>query len=711
MASDKEGLALFVRVKSQTIEICLIQNTDIDGGYGMPKTKILSCVGKRPLAVIMPIHAVLKSKHLSAEEVEIILICTDKTIDIGSKCCEWFKKEFPKIAISDPVLFDNRCEFLNNLIGSDDAIYLNTNPAMNWEISLICLNLPKHTLCIASDNDYCYIWKLIEDAQSSDRIELKNIGLDTLAFFSEMISKISISQEDNTHISKQIKACLADLSKKGKSFKIRIANLPENISQRINRRLIWIKENKGRLYLLFDMVDDMDTGSLLDDFRLITAVFDPLNYTITLASNKSKVIERAKIEGIDYIKLSGNPVWHNDIGDWINGRWNITPKAIIPDYSPSAALNISSSKLPKINRTLCVCIGDNIEPTLKAILSHPEIDSISLFFDSTSPKMRLLAKNVAIIYKTKNKHISLIPTDHRGSGIVKNITDISKQKIKCVINITPGTKMQSVAFSSAAIVIDCLNEVYSIYRDSSAGKETIRRLLDSQDCADVISPEVRDLLNCFFVPIRYDGALSIENERILSLNIWKYILDEIASNRMKAFKNFTDFENYNKRYKVQLHDDQLIFNNKTYKLNPSFMDRDGIWWETTVGYAVSQSLNDKIYWQTIWDWVDDKGQQYAEIDVVAKYKNHILAISCKTMKRNLYNAVYMIKSEAAKRFGRFSVPLLAIPHEEHNGKKLGGSIIEGVAILTPSILKEKQKLLNFFNEFLSSLSTTSRSVK
>lgn len=665
----------------------------------MQKTKILSCVGKRALAVIMPIHTLLKSRTISADRVEVILICTAETVDIGKSCGEWLQTEFPGIVIPEPLLFDSECKFLKDLLGSDDIVYLNTNPAMRWEISRLCLYLPQNTICISSDNDYCYIWELAKDIKTAKQLDLKNIGLKAYLKLSDKID-VRVKNVMNTTLSEDLKKCLSDFSF-GKSFVISKPGVP--LLQRINQRLIWLKESKGSLYLLFDMMKDTETVKLLDDFRLITSVFDPVNYTVTIVSGNSRIIERAKMEGVDYIRASDRNMWQNDIADWINGRWKIRPKAIVPDSLVHAGPPLTS-RTSEAAKTLCVCLGDNIEPTLKAILSHKEADAVILFYDNTSPKMTLLARNTAIIYREKN--ISLVPTDHKGQGIVDYMTASARTKMQYVINITPGTKTQAVALTAAAILTGFQNEIYSIFRDFTVKKETIRRVADSCDCSNVLAPEVQDLINCLIAPVKSDAAEEKKNRAFLEYEIWTDILRGIVSGKIIPNNSIESLTFTDRHMKIDVLDDNKIhMQGKTYQLDNSFLGKGGTWWEAVVGQAISVVLKDDMHWQMEWECADTKRDSHAEIDVVAKYGNHILAISCKTAKKNITNAAYMIKSEAWKRFGRFAVPFVAVPHEMNKGKALAGSVIDDVTILTPSILNNPEKLVGCFDSSLAALST------
>lgn len=104
-----------------------------------------------------------------------------------------------------------------------------------------------------------------------------------------------------------------------------------------------------------------------------------------------------------------------------------------------------------------------------------------------------------------------------------------------------------------------------------------------------------------------------------------------------------------------------------------------------------------------WDW----GAAFlSELDVVFPYNTHVVIISCKAGKDQLALNAYLVKSEAKKRFGRPTVlPFVALPHNKEFEP------VDGVGIVTPSILSDGKKLRASIDGLVLSLQTTSENRK
>lgn len=663
----------------------------------------------------MPIHTLLESGSLQAGKLEIKLVSTPSTFEKAALCLDWLKNQHPDLELAPTVYFQDSTAFWSELAKNADDLYLNVNPAMQWQVALACLRLPKTTLCLASDHTHCYLWKLTDDIQKCSETELPNIGLENLVELSEDISLDIRPSERNNRLSREVAECLDTLKSDEKKFLLKLPDKNNHVHQRINERLIWVDERKGRLRLLLDMTEDKDNGDLLEDFRLINAVFPPLYYEITIASYNTKIIKRAEVEGLDCIRVTRNKKWHGEISDWVKGHRTVKPKSVVPEKSRA---NLSMFDLSgSIGKSpLFVCMGDNIEPTIKAILSHTEADSVGLFYDKASARIDSLATKLALFGKFKyKKKITLLPTDHKGHGMLEKISEIAPKCKTFSVNVTPGTKLQTVALASAARNHAGPDNTFSIYRNNASGTETIRRVVDSQDCAEVASPDMEDLLDCLIADFKHAGReVETETERILSLDLWDKILSDISENKIHPFDSFENFQVINESYPLEIMPDSMTVksgNDTTFQLNENFFGKDGggTWWEAVVAHAIKKALGAEVYMQLEWAWPgrpNSKGVHYAEIDVVTTCRKHILAISCKTMKQGADIAAYAIKSETSNRFGRFAIPLLALPHEEIMGENIAGQEKDGVTVLTPSLLTDADNLKKTVESVIISRSTT-----
>ena len=156
---------------------------------------------------------------------------------------------------------------------------------------------------------------------------------------------------------------------------------------------------------------------------------------------------------------------------------------------------------------------------------------------------------------------------------------------------------------------------------------------------------------------------------------------------------------------------------KSYQVPPKIINGGGFWWEAVVADAFKRHLEAEVYGQLAWKTPEGKdgktSDRLTEIDVAAAYGNHKLMVSCKAGRSfSLHLDVFAIKSEAVHRFGRFTLPFLAVPYEsgQKEGRQSGlqpGIIIGGAMILTPSILVDREKLIAHINLLAEHLRTTS----
>lgn len=658
------------------------------------KIKIISCIGQRALAVITPIKTLLKIPELKDKEIDVLLIHTVRTKEIGGKCKEWLsrkkiKNRFPKANILSPILFESSKAFVEKMAGDSGIIYFNTNPGMNWEVSFLSLYLPENTICFSSDTKWLYKWNLLKDISLREKIKLDNIELESYLSLSPDI-KIKTNKYINNSLSKKVKQYLKKF-KRIKSFEgINKIGISDNLLQIINTRLIWVRERNGILHLLFDLhTDKKENEGLLNNFRFITSIFDSINYAVTIVSDRDSIINRAKVECVDSINTD-RIKWNTKIENWISGKREVKPKEMVPtDASPE---NITAEDL-KNKQLLCVCLGDNIETTLKAILSH-DLD-VALFYDAKSPRIRYLADKLITISPFEKK-IYLIPTDHRGTGILDTVDKLVQKGNTCIFNITPGTKMQTVELTAAARKNNLVSNVYSI------DKECIKSLTNSEDVLAVKSPEIIELINCHIAPFEYDKKMINKHNNPFKLKLWSKLLKKLADGDIKPYGNILELKYRDGQKVFKSKNDKVELEDKEYLIDKVFFTQAGSWWEAVVAKAVS-TLNTEVYWQVIWS---NEGVKFSELDVVSRFKEHIIVISCKTKPQDIEIVAHLVKSESSKRFGRFAMPFVAVPYDKVNGKNIGGNSVEGVKILTPSLLNNKTKLEGCFTDFLKGLRTT-----
>ncbi|MCX8022974.1 MAG: hypothetical protein N2745_09400 [Syntrophorhabdaceae bacterium] len=681
---------------------------------GTRKIVLLSCLGQRPLAVINPIDTLFKAFHYKGKNISLVFFYTVKTESIGEQCKEWFEREYPGIKV-DMILFDknNISTTLESLTKGAENIFFNANPGLNYMVATIALYLPFNTRFIYVDFSKIYMWALTEDVMKASAIELLDTGFDKYNLFSE--KKFYPKDGINEGLTQNI----LDLLKEhgfDKHFEVKGKDIPEEgeVADFIRKYLVWVREIYGYIYLLFDLQMELPYGTKEEDkqkkrgeylnmYRAITSIFDIMNHTITIITNVAAITKRAMTDGIGYIFVRDDGNWKNQVIRWIKGETKIKPKNIMNKYLEK---NVEE-KSQKLEATSCLylCLGDNVEPTLKAILSH-NLESACIFYDSESKRIRQIATRISEVFKDRNVHIE--PTDNRGSGIIDYILKDSYKRKRVAINITPGTKSQSVALVQAARATGKPGVIYSI------DNNVIRGLADPSVSVEVIGPSIDDLIKCHLP--EYKGSRDIPDYPIF-LNIMKGLAKKEISFKNGIF-NITDKKN--KHIFVKTTDSNSVesftvfctLDGKTYTFPPDFFDsrKSGVWWEAVCAYVLKENLTEEIRWGTTWCWPNQIVEDifFAEIDIVFRWKQYICVVSCKTsIKNGLSETTKLtVKNQAANHFGRFALPFVAVPFDVHKGKDYTGLIEDGVMYLTPSLMINKERLSGKLEGFVKSKRTT-----
>ena len=252
------------------------------------KIHIISCVGYRALAVVTPINTLVK-RCTDDKEIEVSLLYTNRiTKGEAYKSKEWLENKFGNIKV-EAFHFEGNKDFINQLCHNKKNLYYNANPGMNWQIAFLSFCLPKCTKCFSSDFEYLYEWNLMDDLSKSSKTELLNLGIDSYEKLDSKIDKIEMKSELKSSLSQTVKDCLKELGFNA-LFSIKQKDIPKSINNIINENLIWVKELRGNLYLIFDL-HGRNTKSLMQNFRIITEVFDPVNYAVTIVNGNKSLIK------------------------------------------------------------------------------------------------------------------------------------------------------------------------------------------------------------------------------------------------------------------------------------------------------------------------------------------------------------------------------------------------------------------------------------
>jgi hypothetical protein len=695
---------------------------DYKDGIGRRENVIISCVGQRPLAVIVPIKSLIMRKGFTLEDTSIRLMYTEKTKGKAEECQKWFEEAFQRINVKiDPFNNQDLGSFMESIEKTAKEIYFNSDPGMNWQVAKVTMHLPRNARLMYADFQNLYIWPVDRDIKDAEKIELTDIGFELYNRFSE---KRFIKKEGvNEGIHDEIRALLVEHNYNA-HFEVEYKKQPQDkIKEFIRDRLVWVKERYGMVYLLFDFIkrtsqkdgqNEEDQGpSNLDMYRAVTDIFDPLNFIIAIITDDFFLKERSRIDGVYFIYVGGkdNESWKKNVLSWIREKW-VLPKGRVPQQQTE---NLSDKeRITGIESCLFVSLGDNIETTLKAIRYHG-LKDVFVFYDRKAYRIWLAAKRVKEGLKDVN--IRLLPTDNRGSGIMNNIRKRS-QGIKDIhINISPGTKSQAVAMVQGARSIGRLDSLFSIERNV----DMVKNLLDDSKTLKKHDLHVMDLINCNIA--RFKESLPIHEDPV-----YLAIMQGLSNNTIKRGSHILELKNnkgqsiFNKVPDGEEGDTFILectLDGRKHRFHKDFLDPDkgGIWWEAAVAYALKINLTDNILWSVRWGWSEKhEGQKgdlfFSEIDVVFPFEDLICAVSCKSGKRGLEEMVrYQIKSEAQKRFGRFALSFIAVPFDRYKGEEYKGRIIDDVMYLTPSLLLNSEELKKGIKDFAESKRTTSNKWK
>lgn len=692
---------------------------------------IVSCVGERPLAVIAPIVALMAEKNFDPASVTILLLHTRGTVNQTRTCTRWLEERYPGIQ-THVVEFVKNLDALRRLLVVTGTIYFNVNPGMNWQVAFITLALPaQKSYCFASDFDRLYLWPSASDigGKLTETFTLHDLGLES---YSALSPEISVTVEEKLSAGRQCNALRSRIcARHGRRFfgiSFRASGkrtVPPFVCDEITDRLLWVHERRGMLYLLFDLRKRRGscrkTGDcpayggrprmiltydveLRDIFRLITAIFNPLNYILTVVTDHDQVWGRCRVEGIDCIETGppGNRIagYEKAISAWIDDSRLPMPKRM--ENPGAVAPQFENIPYQSSNRHLFVCVGDNPDPTMQAAQTHQPC-SVWLFYDVQAPRIADIAKKIQTLLRDRypDENVALLPTDHLGRNIINTLKKLDGP---FAVNVTPGTKCQGLALAASARRAGA--DVFSIR------SPWVENIVDETNRLKVVPTDVKDLLAVLPVP-----AVPVDEDDS-HRQLWRDILKELAVGRLKPADDIR---------KMTLRDGKVpvfaFVNNgiryipkgTAYPVAESFFKKrsGGFWWEATVAQAVADCLpgTEVLSWMK-WQWpaLNETlaGGTYSELDVVFTYGNYVVVVSCKAGKVALEEEALLVGGEAAKRFGRFALPCIAVPYEKRKNTPIQGAVINEALVMTPRVLSDGKYMVGRIEHLIKTVKTTSK---
>ncbi|RME63685.1 MAG: hypothetical protein D6778_09215 [Nitrospirae bacterium] len=380
------------------------------------------------------------------------------------------------------------------------------------------------------------------------------------------------------------------------------------------------------------------------------------------------------------------------IKNWLNSPPE--PKKEPLPHSPSF-VRVPQVKVSS-NRTLVLCLGDNIVPVLKAIKTHHEAhktQKVLVFYDETSQRIRDLLEPLRQYCSKRFIEFKQAGTDHMGASILEKMKQYLKplSRESVYINITPGTKAQAVALATGACKLDIKDRLYSIH------KNRLVEITTGSSVAEVSEVPPEEVIPFYF----YEHRTKRAYEQIARTSeLWESLLDVLSKNP-KAYRGggfsgiyykgqrFLDVdEKALKVYHRGLH--------REFKLPREVFQRQedirgGFWWEVVVYWALRRHLQCEVHLNV--EHLDERQLPLSELDIVTAWEKNIIVVSCKTSTKELDLHSMQLVAEARARFARMAVCFIAVPTETER------QLIElphqetFVRVLPPTILNNRQRLL------------------
>jgi len=671
------------------------------------KTMHMICpVGQRAAAVVMPIQALFEhDRDLAQTPCRFTLLHTG--LDDGrikktrDACAAWIERHIPGASIAEPRLFPASATDVRSLWAGDEALYLNANGGMNWQIASLALHLPLETTCIASDSQRLYRWGLADDIARGADFPLPDLGLEGYLLLDD---QIMVQQAPGP--SKTLSAPVREaLRLAGAERGWRVTLKGESASAwgyLLQEHVVYVRERRGRLYLVLDLCSGhprigSDPKTALQRYRIVGALVSEIRYGSVIVSDIPSMRTRALADGVEAMAPE-------DLGAWLAGRPR-KPKRLLPvglgpegnaAQGPFAKLLALTARRPASPQPagqppaeeLHVCLGDNTAPTLRLAMTG-RYNPIRLWYDDQSPQIRYLAGQFKDVVRQVRPDIevTLHKTDHRGAGIVEAYA----AGLAGQANVTPGTKLQAVALAAAARRAGAAGRVASI------GSDRVVRLAAPGAPADAAPLDQLPLETLLRVQI---PPFAERHDQWASPELWRWVMAKLADTglvmggtpslldmRVKStgqgsIKAFSRHEGAGPRITRNL--DGAVF-----PVEDQALREGGFWWEYAVAQALHEHLCTPVFTQVTWDWCDQHrpGTFMSELDIVFTLHGETWAVSCKTSKDPLN--VLPVKSEAERRLGRMTHSCLAVPH---NDMRDAGRALNGVLILTPAVLDNGRRL-------------------
>ena len=267
-----------------------------------------------------------------------------------------------------------------------------------------------------------------------------------------------------------------------------------------------------------------------------------------------------------------------------------------------------------------------------------------------------------------------VATDQMGFGLTRSLESV-RQHYSCPwdINLTPGTKDQAFALLLSASKDDRL-WVSDFRRRSMLGFYSEEQVLPWR------YPALRHIAAHLGGPLQDCGVVLTRN--MISdpaINMVRAVFSHLVAINFTSFLSAPGISGNFRNLRPVIDNNGVLLINETgeefvlAELFPwfDFSDQDGkhdpnLWLEPFTALCLVVAGADEVVCNIKWSWNTgfSKSRFRDELDIVARFEETIVAISCKTnpgigkrMEKNLWEIDYM----AATFFGKFARPFLVCP--------------------------------------------------
>ncbi|RME56662.1 MAG: hypothetical protein D6795_00970 [Deltaproteobacteria bacterium] len=593
---------------------------------------------------------------------------------------------------------------------SGERIVFHADPGLNFHIAAAASVLPEETTFLHADTDNLYRCAISRDAnghieESWKTYPLEDLGLKSL--FALYGTRVEI-------LDMPLHRLIKHLRKTPIPAEVRSSLHFSGITK---PKLDLAYERRGRLYGLI-AVD----GSSREERR--QKVHDIEQYQrllprpyLTILSDNETILRNAELQGHWTIPATGEEGVRR-LQAWLAKE--VPSPGVTQDTGRKWEEPVAIERYRRDDwksgggKPLALCLGDDPSATLISLCTHWPQRTI-LFYDAHTPK---IVEKAGVIRKWAHRlpvgTIDFVPTDHLGRGIRRWL---SRENEEIRVDITPGTKAQSVALMTAR-----RGEVWHLRNDLGAAKALLgseKKSLIASDLLtqawimageivdegmsasdlEAVNPRMLDLLGRFltdYLSAKEGESISFSGLRNMSLgNDCVKVDDSGASSFSKGGRKRSGSAPLSPHWvPVDVHWGK--------KHETGYLPLDGgYWFELLVGNAFHRAgveeirISMKLGWPTEemarhvrWRKDPQSGQHVeeifhthnrAELDVVGRTGHRFLIVSCKVgkteggyvkvgkteedyVKVGKTEEDYVREIEAVARiFGRFTIPILARP--------------------------------------------------